>query len=147
MSMYARGIDRREIDGHLRELYALDVSAELISTVTDAVMEKVAAWQNRPLERRIPWFSLTRSASKSGTRASFATRLSMWRRRQAKEPRRCSAFGSRSEGAKFWLRVMTELKNRGVEDILIAVVDGLKGFPEAIGVAFPTRSCRPALSI
>src|SRR5882762_8994237 len=91
VSMYARGMTVREIQGHLLELYGLEVSPDLISTVTDAVLETVAEWQNRPLE---PMYPLV-------------------------------FFDA--------LRVMTELKNRGVEDILIAVVDGLKGFPEAIG--------------
>jgi putative transposase len=108
ISMYARGMSTREITGHLRELYGIDVSPDLISTVTDAVLEEVAAWQARPLDPAYPLVFFD------------AIRVKI-----------------RNEGAKFWLRVMNELKNRGVDDIMLAVVDGLKGFPDAITAVFP----------
>jgi putative transposase len=103
VSMYARGMTVREIQGHLLELYGLEVSPDLISTVTDAVLETVAEWQNRPLEPMYPlvfWFSSTRCGSKSATRGSFATRPSMsrWASRR-KGPRTSWAFGSRPRKA------------------------------------------------
>ena len=100
VSMYARGMTVREIQGHLLELYGLEVSPDLISTVTDAVLETVAEWQNRPLEPIIRWFSSTRCGSKSGTRGSCATRPSMSRSAsRRKEPRTSWAFGSRPRKA------------------------------------------------
>ena len=139
ISMCARGMSQREIAGHLKEIYGIAVSAELISTVTDAVIEEVTAWQNRPLEAtyalvfldairvKIRDESLVRTKAihvAIGVRADGAKEvLGLWI--------------EQNEGAKFWLRVLNELKNRGVEDILIAIVDGLKGFPEAIAAAYP----------
>jgi putative transposase len=139
ISMYACGMSVREIQGHLQEIYGLDVSPDLISTVTDAVLETVTEWQNRPLERCYPlvFFDAMRVKIRDeGLVRNKAVYLALG----------VQADGSKdilgiwietSEGAKFWLRVMNELRNRGVEDILIAVVDGLKGFPEAINAAFP----------
>src|ERR687894_750932 len=117
VSMYARGMSTREIQGHLRELYGIEVSPDLVSAVTDAVLDEVAEWQNRPLEALYPLVFL-------GVRADGTKEvLGLWI--------------EQTEGAKFWLRVMNELRDRGVQDILIAVVDGLKGFPEAIAAVFP----------
>jgi putative transposase len=139
ISMYARGMTVREIQGHLMEIYGLDVSPDLISTVTDAVMETVTEWQNRPLETSYPlvFFDAMRVKIRDeGLVRNKAVYLALG----------VQADGSKdilgiwietTEGAKFWLRVMNELKNRGVEDILITVVDGLKGFPEAINAVFP----------
>src|ERR671932_2138349 len=139
ISMYARGMSTREIVGHLRELYGIEVSPDLISVVTDAVLDEIAAWQARPLEPVYPliFFDALRVKIREealvrnkavyvalGVRADGTKEiLGLWI--------------EQSEGAKFWLRVMTELKNRGIEDVLIAVVDGLKGFPEAITAVFP----------
>ncbi len=147
ISMYARGMSTREIVGHLRELYGIEASADLISTVTDAVLDEVATWQARPLEPVYPLIffdairvkirdeSLVRNKAihiALGVRADGAKEiLGLWI--------------EQSEGAKFWLRVMNELRNRGVEDILIAVVDGLKGFPEAIAAVFPEATVQTCI--
>jgi len=139
VSMYARGMTVREIQGHLLELYGLEVSPDLISTVTDAALETVAEWQNRPLEAMYPlvFFDALRVKIRDeGLVRNKAVYVALG----------VTAAGTKdilglwietSEGAKFWLRVMNELKNRGVGDILIAVVDGLKGFPDAINAVFP----------
>lgn len=139
ISMYARGMSTREIQGHLRELYGLEVSPDLVSAVTDAVLEEIAEWQNRPLEALYPLVFLdalrvkVRDEGKVRNKAVYVA-LGV-RRDGTKEV--LGLWIEQTEGAKFWLRVMNELKDRGVEDILIAVVDGLKGFPEAIAAVFP----------
>ena len=137
--MYARGMSTREITGHLRELYGIEVSADLISTVTDAVIEEVTTWQNRPLEAIYPLVFLDAIRVKirdEGLVRNKAIHVAIGVRADgAKEV--LGLWIEQNEGAKFWLRVLNELKNRGVEDILLAVVDGLKGFPEAIAAAYP----------
>jgi putative transposase len=147
VSMYARGMTVREIQGHLMELYGLDVSPDLISTVTDAVLETVAEWQNRPLETSYPlvFFDALRVKIRDeGLVRNKAVYIALG----------VTADGTKdilglwienTEGAKFWLRVMNELKGRGVEDILIAVVDGLKGFPEAINAVFPKTTVQTCI--
>jgi putative transposase len=139
ISMYARGMSTREIAGHLRELYGIDVSANLISTVTDAVIEEVTAWQNRPLEATYALVFLDALRVKirdEGLVRNKAIHVAIGVRADGgKEV--LGLWIEQNEGAKFWLRVLNELKNRGVEDILLAVVDGLKGFPEAIAAAYP----------
>ncbi len=139
VSMYARGMSTREITGHLRELYGIEVSADLISTVTDAVIEEVTTWQNRPLEAIYPLVFLDAIRVKirdEGLVRNKAIHVAIGVRADgAKEV--LGLWIEQNEGAKFWLRVLNELKNRGVEDILLAVVDGLKGFPEAIAAAYP----------
>ena len=134
VSMYARGMSTREITGHLRELYGIDVSPDLISAVTDAVLEEVATWQQRPLEPVYPlvFFDALRVKIRDeGMVRNKAVHIALGVRADgAKEV--LGLWLEQNEGAKFWLRVMNELRNRGVEDILLAVVDGLKGFPEAI---------------
>jgi putative transposase len=139
IALYARGMSTRDIQSHLRELYGVEISPELVSAVTDAVLDEVTAWQNRPLERvyAIVLFDALRVKIRDeGTVKNKAVYLAIGVR--------CSGHKEvlglwieQTEGAKFWLRVMTELRNRGTEDILIAVVDGLKGFPEAITTVFP----------
>ena len=139
ISMYARGMTVREIQGHLMEIYGLDVSSDLVSTVTDAVMETVTEWQNRPLETSYPlvFFDAMRVKIRDeGLVRNKAVYLALGVQADGTKDI-LGIWIETSEGAKFWLRVMNELKNRGVEDILIAVVDGLKGFPEAINAAFP----------
>ena len=139
VSMYARGMTVREIQGHLLELYGLEVSPDLISTVTDAVLETVAEWQNRPLEPMYPlvFFDALRVKIRDeGLVRNKAVYVALGVTPEGTKDI-LGLWIETSEGAKFWLRVMTELKNRGVEDILIAVVDGLKGFPEAIAAVFP----------
>jgi putative transposase len=139
ISMYARGMTIREVQGHLRELYGIDVSPDLISAVTDAVLEEVSEWQNRPLEALYPliFFDAIRiKVRDEGTVKNKAVYVALGVRPDgAKEI--LGLWIEQSEGAKFWLRVMNELKTRGVEDVLIAIVDGLKGFPEAITAVFP----------
>src|SRR6476469_10271899 len=134
LSMYARGMTTREIQGHLAELYGTEVSPDLISRVTDAVLEEVREWQNRPLDRVYPviFFDALRVKIRDeGLVKNKAVYVALALNSDGEK----SVLGlwiEQSEGAKFWLKVVNELKARGVHDILIAVVDGLKGFPEAI---------------
>jgi transposase-like protein len=139
VSMYARGMSTREIAGHLRELYGIDVSPDLISTVTDAVLEEVAAWQARPLDPAYPlvFFDAIRVKIRDeGMVRNKAIHIALGVLADGTKVV-LGLWIEQNEGAKFWLRVMNELKNRGVEDIMLAVVDGLKGFPEAITAVFP----------
>ena len=139
ISMYARGLSVREIQGHLAELYGIDVSPDLISAVTDAVLDEIAEWQERPLEAVYPlvFFDALRVKIRDeGTVRNKAVYLALGVRADGHKEI-LGLWIEQTEGAKFWLRVMAELKNRGVEDILIAVVDGLKGFPDAITAVFP----------
>jgi len=139
VSMYARGMSTREIQGHLRESYGLEVSPDLVSAVTDAVLDEVAEWQNRPLEALYPLVFLDAFWVKvrdEGTVRNKAVYVALGVRPDGTKEV-LGLWIEQTEGAKFWLRVMNELKDRGVEDILIAVVDGLKGFPEAIAAVFP----------
>jgi putative transposase len=139
ISMYARGMSTREIQGHLRELYGIDVSPDLVSAVTDAVLEEVTDWQNRPLEALYPliFFDAIRiKVRDEGTVRNKAVYVALGVRPDGTKEV-LGLWIEQSEGAKFWLRVMNELKGRGVEDVLIAIVDGLKGFPEAITAVFP----------
>jgi putative transposase len=139
IALYARGMTTRDIQAHLRELYGIEISPELVSAVTDAVLDEVAAWQTRPLEPvyAIVFFDCLRVKIRDeGTVKNKAVYLAIGVR--------CSGLKEvlgiwieQTEGAKFWLRVMTEIRNRGTHDVLIAVVDGLKGFPEAINAVFP----------
>jgi putative transposase len=139
LSMYARGMTTREIQGHLQEIYGVEVSPSLISEVTDAVMEEVKTWQNRPLEAIYGIVYLDalyvkmRHEGRVENRAVYvAIGVDLDGRKDV-----LGLWTSGSEGAKFWLGVLTELKNRGVKDILIACIDGLKGFPQAIETVFP----------
>ena len=139
VSMYARGMSTREIQGHLRDLYGVDVSADLVSAVTDAVLDEIAEWQNRPLERlyALVFFDAIRvKVRDEGMVRNKAVYVALGVRPDGTKEI-LGLWIEQTEGAKFWLRVMNELKNRGVEDVLIAVVDGLKGFPEAITAVFP----------
>jgi putative transposase len=139
VSMYARGMSTREIQGHLRQLYGIEVSPDLVSAVTDAVLDEVAEWQNRPLEALYPLVFLDALRVKvrdEGTVRNKAVYVALGVRPDGTKDV-LGLWIEQTEGAKFWLRVMNELKDRGVLDILIAVVDGLKGFPEAISAVFP----------
>jgi len=139
IGMYARGMTVREIQGHLAELYGLEVSPELISTITDEVMAEVAEWQARPLDALYPivYFDALRLKIRDeGTVKNKAVYLALG----IDATGRKDVLGlwiEQTEGAKFWLKVFNDLKQRGVADILIAVVDGLRGFPEAIEAVFP----------
>ena len=137
--MYARGMTVREIQGHLLDLYGLEVSPDLVSTITDAVLETVAEWQNRPLEAMYPlvFFDALRVKIRDeGLVRNKAVYVALGVTPDGTKDI-LGLWIETSEGAKFWLRVMNELRNRGVGDVLIAVVDGLKGFPEAINAVFP----------
>ena len=147
ISMYARGMSTREIVGHLHDLYGIDVSPDLISAVTDAVLEEIAAWQGRPLEAAYPlvFFDALRIKIRDeGLVRNKAVHIALGVRADGTKEI-LGLWLEQNEGAKFWLRVMNELKNRGVEDILIAVVDGLKGFPEAIQAAFPDTTVQTCI--
>ena len=139
LSLYARGMTVREIQGHLEEMYGTEVSPALISSVTDAVIDEVKAWQVRPLDDIYPIVYLdcihvkVRDAGAVRVKAVYlALGINL-----AGEKELLGIWIAQTEGAKFWLQVVTELKNRGVADIFIACVDGLKGFPEAIEAVFP----------
>jgi putative transposase len=139
ISMYARGMSTREITGHLHDLYGIDVSPDLISTVTDAVLDEVATWQQRPLDPAYPlvFFDAIRVKIRDeGMVRNKAIHIALGARADGRKEV-LGLWIEQNEGAKFWLRVMNELKNRGVDDIMLAVVDGLKGFPDAITAVFP----------
>jgi putative transposase len=147
ISMYARGMSVREIVGHLRDLYGVDVSPELISAVTDAVLDEVAAWQARPLEPVYPlvFFDALRVKIRDeGLVRNKAVHIALGVRADGTKEI-LGLWLEQNEGAKFWLRVMNEMKTRGVEDILIAIVDGLKGFPEAIVAVFPEATVQTCI--
>ena len=134
-----RGMTVREIQSHLIEMYGAEVSPTLISSVTDAVMEDVKQWQSRPLDAVYPVIYLDcihvkiRDAGAVRTKAVYlAIGINMQGEKEV-----LGLWVSQTEGAKFWLGVVTELKNRGIQDIFIACVDGLKGFPEAIEAVYP----------
>ncbi len=139
LSLYSRGMTTREIQGHLEEIYGVGVSPALISIVTDAVVEEVKIWQNRPLDAVYPIVymdAIRVKARGNGHVVNKAVYLAIGVNLDgAKEV--LGMWVSENEGAKFWLQVVTELKNRGLQDIFIACVDGLKGFPEAIETVYP----------
>lgn len=140
IALYARGMTTREIQGHLRELYQVEVSPELISTVTDEVLEEVRAWQARPLDEVYPIVYLDAIHVKmrsSGHVQSQAVYVALALTLEGNKELLGLWVGEGGEGAKFWLSVLTELRNRGLQDMLIASVDGLKGFPEAIASVYP----------
>jgi putative transposase len=139
LSMYARGMTTREIQGHLEEMYQVEVSPSLISEVTDGIMEQARTWQNRPLE---PFYGVVfldalyvkmRHEGRVENRAVYvALGINLEGRKEV-----LGLWTAANEGAKFWLNVLTELRNRGVRDIYLVCVDGLKGFPQAIESIFP----------
>ena len=139
ISMYARGMTTRDIQAHLQELYGVEVSPTLISQVTDAVTEEITLWQNRPLEEVYPIIYMDAIRVKvrhNGSVINKAVYLAIGVTWEGTKDI-LGMWIAETEGAKFWLQVVTELKNRGVRDIFIACVDGLKGFPEAIEAVFP----------
>ena len=139
LALYARGMTTREIQGHLAELYGVEVSPALISDVTDSVLEDVQAWQSRSLEPFYPIVYLDAIHLKmrtSGHVQTCAVYVALAINAEGQKELLGLWIGE-AEGAKFWLGILSELKNRGVDDILIAAVDGLKGFPEAIEAVFP----------
>src|SRR5438105_13381093 len=139
LSLYARGLSTREIQGHLEELYGTEVSPTLISTITDAVLDEVRTWQARPLASVYPilyFDALFVQSRQGGPVQRRAVYLALGRTMDG-EKELLGLWLSASEGAKFWLSVFTELHNRGVQDCFIACVDGRKGLPEAIEAVFP----------
>lgn len=139
LSLYAKGMTTREIAAAFKELYDADVSPALISKVTDTVIEQVVEWQNRPLDAIYPIVYLdcivlkVRQDSRVINKAVFlALGINIEGQKEL-----LGMWLAENEGAKFWLNVLTELKNRGLNDILIACVDGLKGFPDAINAVYP----------
>ena len=139
IAMYARGMSVRDIQAHLLEMYHVDVSEGLISQATNAVLEEVKAWQNRPLDEVYPIVFLDCIVVKcrqDGKVANVSVYLALGVNMDGHKEL-LGIWIAKTEGAKFWLGVITELHNRGVKDIFIACVDGLKGFPEAIEAVFP----------
>ena len=138
ISLYARGMTVREIGAHLQEMYGTEVSPSLISSVTDAVSEEVKAWQGRPLDPVYPivYLDCIHVKVREGAVRVKAVYLAIGITMQGNKEV-LGLWLAQTEGAKFWLQVVTELRNRGVQDIFIACVDGLKGFPEAIEAVFP----------
>lgn len=139
IALYARGLSTREIQGHLKEIYDVDVSPELISHVTNAVMDEVNDWQSRPLDALYPIVYLDAlfvNIKEQGHVSKKAVYLALGVNIEGHKEL-LGLWIEKNEGAKFWLAVITELKNRGVRDIFIACVDGLKGFAEAINSVFP----------
>ncbi|HDO52458.1 MAG TPA: IS256 family transposase [Rhizobiales bacterium] len=147
ISMYARGMSVREIRGHLEELYGIGVSPDLISRVTDEVMDEVREWQSRPLDEVYPiiiFDALRVKIRDEGTVRNKAVYLALGFTIEGHKEI-LGLWIEQTEGAKFWLRVMNEIRNRGVNDVFIAVVDGLKGFPEAINAVFPETSVQTCI--
>ncbi|GAB7263440.1 IS256-like element ISEc39 family transposase [Dickeya ananatis] len=139
LSLYAKGMTTREIVATFREMYDADVSPTLISKVTDAVKEQVAEWQNRPLDAIYPIVYLDCIVVKvrhNGSVINKSVFLALGINTEGRKEL-LGMWLAENEGAKFWLNVLTELKNRGLQDILIACVDGLKGFPDAINSVYP----------
>lgn len=139
ISLYARGMTTRDIQAHFEESYGVEVSATFISQVTNAVMDEVKAWQNRPLDNIYPIVyldALVVRSRASGAVQNKSVYLALGINCDG-EKEILGLWMAETEGAKFWLSVMTELKNRGLQDIYIACTDGLKGFPEAIEAVYP----------
>jgi transposase-like protein len=141
LALYARGMSTRDISAQIEELYGAKVSASMISEVTDAVMEEVKAWQARPLDEIYPIVYLDAlyvNIKISGRISKRAVYIALGIDQEGEKQLLGLWIGeAEAEGAKFWLRILTELKNRGLKDILIACCDGLTGFPEAIGAVYP----------
>ncbi|GAC1476241.1 MAG: IS256-like element ISRm3 family transposase [Candidatus Dormibacteraceae bacterium] len=139
LALYSRGLSTRDIEAYLRELYGVSVGRDLISRVTDAVMEDVRAWQQRPLDDVYPILYLDAFMVKVRDGGSVQRRACYLALGVAMDGERdvLGMWFQDNEGAKFWMQVLNDLKQRGVKDILICCVDGLKGFPEAIEAIFP----------
>jgi putative transposase len=139
LALYARGMSTRDIEAHLRELYGVSVGRDLISRVTDAVMEDVREWQQRPLEDLYPIVYLDCLVLKIRDGGSVQRKACYLALGVGMDGERdvLGMWFQDTEGAKFWMQVLTELKRRGIQDILICCVDGLKGFPEAIEAIYP----------
>jgi putative transposase len=147
ISLYARGLTVRELQGHLQEIYGIEVSPDVISRITDAVLEDAKAWQNRPLERLYPIVYLDALVVKirdGQAVRNFACYVAIGVNLEG-ERDVLGLWFQRTEGAKFWMHVLTDLKQRGVADVLFFCVDGLAGFPEAIEATFPQSTVQTCL--
>jgi putative transposase len=147
LALYSRGLSTRDIEAHLAEIYGVKVGRDLISKVTDAVMDDARAWQSRPLDDVYPVVFLDalvlkiRDGGSVQRRACYlALAINLDGEREV-----LGMWFQANEGAKFWMQVLTDLKQRGVQDILIACVDGLKGFPEAIEATFPLTTVQTCI--
>jgi putative transposase len=147
LALYSRGLSTRDIEAHLEEIYGVKVGRDLISKVTDAVMDDARAWQTRPLDDVYPVVFLDalvlkiRDGGSVQRKACYlAMAITMDGEREV-----LGMWFQANEGAKFWMQVLTDLKQRGVQDILIACVDGLKGFPEAIEASFPRTTVQTCI--
>lgn len=140
ISMYAKGMTTRDIQAHITELYGIDISPTLVSNITEKIIHLAEEWQNRPLEKIYPivffdaiHYKIRDESKKVISKAAYTClAVNMEGHKDL-----LGLWVSEAEGANFWLNILTELKNRGVEDIFIACIDGLKGFPEAINSVFP----------
>ena len=147
LALYSRGMSTRDIEAHLRELYGVSVGRDLVSRVTDAVMDDVAEWQQRPLEDVYPVLFLdcmmvkVRDGGSVQRKACYlALAITMDGSREV-----LGMWFQQTEGAKFWMQVLSELRDRGINDILICCVDGLEGFPEAIEAIFPKTTVQTCI--
>jgi len=142
IALYARGMTVRDVQAHLREIYGVEVSADLISTITDAVLDELREWQNRPLDAVYPVIYLDAIVCKvrhDGAVRNKAAHIAIGVDTDGRK-HVLGIWIETAEGAKFWLRVITELRNRGVEDVLFVCCDGLKGLPDAIEAVWPQTS-------
>ena len=139
LSLYARGMTVRDIQSHLTELYGTEISRDLISTMTDAVLEDVIEWRNRPLDKIYPIVFIDGFVAKCRLdgRVSNRTVYVIYGINMDGLKDVLGLYIGENEGAKFWLQVLTELKNRGLDDIFVLCADGLKGLPESVGTTFP----------
>jgi len=147
LALYARGLTVREIQAFLEEMYAVEVSPDLISTVTDAIVDEVTAWQTRPLERMYPvvFFDALRVKIRDdGVVRNKAIYLALGVRRDGTREI-LGLWIEQTEGAKFWMKVFSDLQARGCQDMLIAVTDGLKGMPDALTAVFPATTLQTCI--
>jgi putative transposase len=147
LALYSRGLSTRDIEAYLRELYGVDVGRDLISRVTDAVMDDVRAWQQRPLDDVYPVvfldvlvLKIRDGGSVQGRACYLAMAITLDGDRVV-----LGMWFQENEGAKFWMAVLSELRHRGLRDILICCVDGLNGFPEAIEAVFPQTTVQTCI--
>ncbi len=147
LSLYGRGMTVREIKAHLERLYNVEVSPDLISRATDAVFDELQAWRARPLDKVWPVVILDALVLKVRDKGHVANKAAYVAMGISVDGTKdvLGIWIDHSEGAKFWLGVLTDLKNRGVEDILIACCDGLKGFPDAIETVFPRTTVQTCI--
>jgi putative transposase len=147
LALYARGMTVREIQAFLEEMYAVEVSPDLISTVTDGVLAEVTAWQSRPLETMYPVVFFDALRVKIRDEATVRSKAIYLALAVLPDGRRdiLGLWIEHTEGAKFWMKVFTDLKARGCQDMLIAVTDGLKGMPEALAAVFPATTLQTCI--